>query len=97
MNKKQTTKVFNWLLIVVIVTILFIVIDSIHTVILETVDVLEDVPHIMDVPRDETFDIDPKIDLSDTMVFYNIEDSIRDEIQRFKYVDSLYKSSLIEK
>jgi hypothetical protein len=68
MNKKQTTKVFNWLLIVVI---LFIVIDSIHNVILETVDVLQDVPHIMDIPRDETFDIDPKIDLSDTMVFYN--------------------------
>ena len=68
MNKKQTTKFFNWLLIVVI---LFIVTDSIHTVILETVDVLQDVPHIMDIPRDETFDIDPKIDLSDTMVFYN--------------------------
>lgn len=68
MNKKHTTKVFNWLLIVVI---LFIVIDSIHNVILETVDVLQDVPHIMDIPRDETFDIDPKIDLSDTMVFYN--------------------------
>jgi hypothetical protein len=68
MNKKQTTKVFNWLLIVVI---LFIVIDSIHTAILETVDVLQDVPHIMDIPRDETFDINPKIDLSDTMVFYN--------------------------
>jgi|SaaInl85LU_5_DNA_1037374.scaffolds.fasta_scaffold25599_4 hypothetical protein len=68
MNKKQTTKVFNWLLIVVI---LFIVTDSIHTAILETVDVLQDVPHIMDIPRDETFDIDPKIDLSDTMVFYN--------------------------
>jgi len=68
MNKKQTTKVFNWLLIVVI---LFIVTDSIHTAVLETVDVLQDVPHIMDIPRDETFDIDPKIDLSDTMVFYN--------------------------
>jgi hypothetical protein len=68
MNKKQTTKVFNWLLIVVI---LFIVTDSIHTAILETVDVLQDVPHIMDIPRDETFDINPKIDLSDTMVFYN--------------------------
>lgn len=68
MNKKQTTKVFNWLLIVVI---LFIVIDSIHTAILETVDVLQYVPHIMDIPRDETLDIDPKIDLSDTMVFYN--------------------------
>lgn len=81
MNKKQTIKVFNWLLIVII---LFIVIHGINTVVLETIDVLEDVPNIMDSPPD------------DASVYYDytIEDSIRDEIQRFKYVDSLYKVSL---
>lgn len=68
MNKKQTTRVFNGLLIMVI---LFIVIDSIYTAILETVEVMQYVPHIMDTPKDEKFEINFKIDLSDTMVFYN--------------------------
>ncbi len=84
MNKKQTIKVFNGSLIVII---LFIVIYRINTVVLETIDVLEDVPNIMDTPPDESF----------VYYDYTIEDSIRDETQRFKYVDSLYKSSLIEK
>lgn len=68
MNKKQTTRVFNGLLIMVI---LFIVIDSIYTAILETVEVMQYVPHIMDIPKDEKFETNFKIDLSDTMVFYN--------------------------
>lgn len=68
MNKKQTTRVFNGLLIMVI---LFIVIDSIYTAILETVEVMQYVPHIMDIPKDEKFEINFKIDLSDTIVFYN--------------------------
>ena len=86
MNKKQTIKVFNGLLIVII---LFIVIHGINTVVLETIDVLEDVPNIMDSPPD-----DASVYYDYTIEDYTIEDSIRDEIQRFKYVDSLYKVSL---
>jgi hypothetical protein len=81
MNKKQVKIIFNGILIV---ATLLIVLDMINTVVLETTDVLEDVPHIMDTPPDE----------SSVYYDYTIEDSIRDEIQRFKYVDSLYKISV---
>lgn len=60
--------VSKFLLILFLVSIL---IEEFNNAITETIDVLQKVPHIMDIPRDETFDIDPKIDLSDTMVFYN--------------------------
>jgi len=51
--------------------LLSIVVNELNNVITEKVDVLQKVPHVINIPSDETFDIDPKIDLSDTMVFYN--------------------------
>jgi len=51
--------------------LLSIVVNEFNNVITETVDVLQKVPHIMDIPLEETFDIESNIDLSDTMVFYN--------------------------
>jgi len=54
-----------------ILLLLSIVLNELDNTITETVDVLQKVPHIMDIPPEETFDINPKIDLSDTMVFYN--------------------------
>jgi hypothetical protein len=51
--------------------LLSMVVNELNNVITETVDVSQKVPHIMDIPQEETFDIDSKIDLSDTIVFYN--------------------------
>lgn len=54
MNKKQVKIIFNGILLVVGLLILA---GIINTVVLETIDVLEDVPHIMDTPPDDTLDI----------------------------------------
>ena len=54
MNKKQVKIIFNGILIVVGLLILT---GIINTVVLETIDVLENVPHIMDTPPDDTLDI----------------------------------------
>tara|TARA_R110000787_G_scaffold279592_1_gene389779 strand:- start:631 stop:807 length:177 start_codon:yes stop_codon:yes gene_type:complete len=54
MNKEQVKIIFNGILLVVG---LLILVGTINTVVLETIDVLENVPHIMDTPPDDTLDI----------------------------------------
>tara|TARA_R110000782_G_scaffold261688_1_gene353460 strand:- start:400 stop:594 length:195 start_codon:yes stop_codon:yes gene_type:complete len=53
-NKKQVKIIFNGILIVVGLLLLAGIINN---VVLQTLDVLEDVPHIMDTPPDDTLDI----------------------------------------
>ena len=65
----KTIKTVSKLLLMLF--LLSIVVNELNNVITEKVDVLQKAPHVMNIPSDETFDIDPKIDLSDTMVFYN--------------------------
>jgi len=65
---KQMKTVSKFLLMLFLLSI---VVNELNNDITETVDILQKVPHIMNIPSDETFDIDYKIDLSDTMVFYN--------------------------
>ena len=49
MNKKQVKIIFNGILIV---ATLLIVLDMINTAVLETIDVMQVVPYIMDTPTE---------------------------------------------
>ncbi len=67
MNKKQAKNVYNGLLIVIVTVI---VVNAIINVALETADILKDVPHIMDIPYDDSHSLNDslyKVPLNDSI------------------------------